>query len=86
VLSGEAVEDCVLTGWIRELDKDASPFELREVEESGFTTQKFSDEPRFEEEIFDACQGDQRVRVIGVREPSERPFTGIAIRQLESSS
>jgi hypothetical protein len=84
VLSGESTEDRVLTGLIRELDKDRSTFELREIEDPGFTTQKYSYEPALEEEIFDACQGDKRVRVIGVKEPSEKQFSVIAIRQLES--
>ena len=84
VLSGESTEDRVLTGLIRELDKDRSTFELREIEDPGFTTQKFAYEPAFEEEIFDACQGDKRVRVIGVKDPSEEQFSVIAIRQLES--
>jgi hypothetical protein len=83
VLSGEAVEDRVLTGLIRKLDKDRSTFELRDIEDPGFTTQEFSYELGFEEEIFDACQGDKRVRIIGVKEPSEKHFSVIAIRQLD---
>jgi hypothetical protein len=84
VLSGETVEDRVLTGLIRKLDKDRSTFELREIEDPGFTTQEFSYELGFEEEIFDAFQGDKRVRVIGVKEPSEKQFSVIAISQLDA--
>ncbi len=83
-LSGEAVEDRVLTGLIREFDKDRSTFELREIEEPGFSTHRFAYEPAFEEEILDACQNDQRVRVIAVKEPSEKQFSVVAIRQLDS--
>jgi hypothetical protein len=84
-LSREAPEDCVLIGLIREFDKDASTFELREIENSGLTSQTFSYELEFEEEIFDACERNIRVRVIGVRETRDEKYAVVAISQLDDT-
>ena len=68
-----------LVGRVRELDKDRLSFELREIEGSEVTTRRCVFDEALLEEVFQAFQGDYRVRIAGQAYPGGNVAYALAL-------
>jgi len=77
--------DVILVGKIREMDRDGTSFELREIA-TGEPNQRFCYEDAFLEDVLEGLGSESRYRVIGTREGPDDPYWVLAIRRDDESN
>ena len=77
--------DVILVGKIREMDRDGTSFELREIA-TGEPNQRFCYEDAFLEDVLEGLGSENRYRVIGTREGPDDPYWVLAIRRDDESN